>query len=231
MGGGDGGWGEASASIILKSSICVSIFSPNCALLPWSVPSSSLRPSPSPRRASAPRRCSKNAQVRRSSAGLTRRKQGGRRSGVASEGLSGIQGGGAVGVGGQPYFTAEGAVQTAGCLHGACRPQPSGTDRDVRGGGELRAPLSSGPRVLGGTHGGARVTRDGAKPGVFPAISGHLAPSVSPTSPSPSGRCEGSLPPGRRDGGRAGLGEAARTARRSACGHPRRVRGGGTRWG
>ena len=55
-----------------------------------------------------------------------------------------------------------------------CQPQPLGTDGDFQGGGKVRAPFAPGPRMLGGTHGGARITRDGAKAGVFPPISEHL---------------------------------------------------------
>lgn len=211
---------EAFASVTPKSSTCVSIFSPDCDL-PWSVPNSSLRPSPSPRRASPPGRCSINAQLngdgslRRSSPGMTRRKQGGGRSGDPSEGLLGIQEGDC-----HTLWWRERCRQRLSTR--VCQPQPLGTDKDVEEGENVRARFSPGPRMLGGTHGGARIARDGAKSGVFPPISEHLGPSISQTSPSPSGKWEDSLLPGHRDG-EEGWERELGNCGAPACGHPRRV--------
>lgn len=81
---------------------------------------------------------------------------------------------------------------------GGCQPQPLG--KEIQEGGKVRVPSSLGPRMLGGTHGGARIARDGAETGVSPPLSGHLGPSISQTSPSPSGKWEDSLLPERQDG-------------------------------
>lgn len=179
------------------------------------MPNSSLRPSPSPRRASPPGRCSINAQLngdgslRRPSPGMTGRKQGGGRSGVTSEGLLGIQEGDC-----HTLWWRERCRQRLSTR--VCQPQPLGTDKDVEEGEKVRAPFSPGPRMLGGTHGGARIVRDGAKSGVFAPISERLGPSISQTSPSPSGKWEDPLLHDTGMGRRAGRGSSEIAALQSA---------------
>lgn len=81
--------------------------------------------------------------------------------------------------------------------------------------------------VPNGALGSLGLEQSQGSPARSAPVSGHPSPSKSLNSPSPSGKWEGSLPPGR--GGRGGAlsaGLLQRKARGGARGHPRR-RGGG----
>lgn len=93
-----------------------------------------------------------------------------------------------------------------------CQPQPRGTAGDVEGGGKVRAPLLPGPRMLvvpKEAPGSLGIELSQGSSARSAPISEHPGSPISLNSPSPSGKWEGSLPPGPLGAGLGGVGKRA----------------------